>query len=119
MNNGLTGERFTCYTIQFVLYANPTGGAAAPAAARWRPSSADNWFKSGDYVNLPPGHFTVEFKNVSGWTKPASRIYPVLNNVTYSARYTHGQRNVTADRERNREAAAPSKFFDLLFWHKF
>jgi len=55
---------------------------AINAGARWR-ISGEAWQKSGVSLNaLKPGQYTVEFKDVAGWSKPQNYIITVNENET-------------------------------------
>ena len=55
---------------------------AVNAGARWR-IAGGAWQKSGVSLNaLKPGTYTIEFKEVAGWVKPANRTITVNNNET-------------------------------------
>jgi hypothetical protein len=52
--------------------------------------SPANWFNSGDIVsNLPPGSYTVQFKEVSGRLTPPPQTVQVGPNATYSVGATY------------------------------
>jgi hypothetical protein len=54
---------------------------ARAAGGQWRiPGLA--WRSSGDSLRLPVGQYTIEFKDVPGWTKPASVEAAVTLNAT-------------------------------------
>lgn len=56
---------------------------ARAAGAQWRRTGTSVWYNSGaTESNLPAGSYTVEFKPLEGWIKPANL------NVTITARQT-------------------------------
>ncbi|MBX3733144.1 MAG: cadherin domain-containing protein [Verrucomicrobiae bacterium] len=57
---------------------------AITAGARWRIADG-TWQKSGVSLNaLQPGQYTIEFKDVAGWTKPGNQTVTVTENQTYT-----------------------------------
>lgn len=50
-----------------------TPGRARTDGARWSFDGGAAWRGSGEAVDLAPGSYTVIFKAVGGWTKPANR----------------------------------------------
>ncbi|MCP4107899.1 MAG: hypothetical protein GY749_20535 [Desulfobacteraceae bacterium] len=61
---------------------------AISADAQW--SVNGTWYSSGVEAELIPGSYTIEFKAVSGWTKPGNLTATVTANqtVTKTAAYT-------------------------------
>ncbi len=63
---------------------------ARAAGAQWRRTGTSIWRNSGATENdLPTGSHTVEFKDVSGWTKPANISVTIIQNQTASATGTY------------------------------
>jgi|GEM_PF-4844731 len=57
---------------------------AVEAGARWRIAGGE-WQKSGVSLSaLRAGQYTIEFKDVTGWTKPNDQTITVTENQTYS-----------------------------------
>ncbi|NQE06042.1 Cell surface glycoprotein [ANME-1 cluster archaeon GoMg1] len=59
---------------------------------RWKLTSGPDtsWHSSGDTVsNIPVGSYTIQFKDVSGWTKPSDKEATITEGSNYkSGRYT-------------------------------
>ena len=52
--------------------------ASVEAGALWRIAGSDAWNPGGMCLgNLQPGSYTIEFKNISGWQVPTSRVVNV------------------------------------------
>ncbi len=68
------------------------------AGAQWRRVGTTTWRDSGaTESSVPTGAQTVEFKDVSGWTKPANVSVTVVDGQTasFTGRYTQGQQTGT------------------------
>jgi len=62
---------------------------AIDAGARWR-IVGGAWQKSGVSLNcLTPGQHTIEFKDVSGWTKPSNQTVPINDGQTTTGNGTY------------------------------
>lgn len=65
---------------------------ARDAGAKWRLTSGPftQWNNSGDVVaNLPPGSYTLEFSNLTGWITPDSQVIEVVDGALISAGATY------------------------------
>lgn len=51
---------------------------AVAAGAAWRRSGSSFWHNSGETEQLPAGPYTIEFKGLSGWSKPPNKDVVVL-----------------------------------------
>ena len=59
---------------------------AVTAGAQWRLAGSNIWFNSGETENdIPAGECRIEFKNLPGWTKPATQTLTVSANATTDA----------------------------------
>jgi len=57
--------------------------AAVAAGAQWRPTTTTAWLNSGDTVSgLAAGEWSVEFKDIAGWTPPGPRAVSVPTGGT-------------------------------------
>lgn len=54
---------------------------AIDAGAQWR-ANGGPWQESGDIENLLAGSHSVEFRDIAGWTKPASQNVAITQGVT-------------------------------------
>jgi len=72
-------------TLQVMI--SPEG--AVEAGARWRVAGGD-WHESGETESLAVGSYTVEFKDLVGWTKPEDQIVSILagETTTITGSYT-------------------------------
>jgi hypothetical protein len=77
-------------TVAAGTYLPPTGSlqvtlspqGAIDAGARWRVDGGD-WHSTGEMQDgLSLGYHTVEFNNVTGWTKPANRTVSIRSGQT-------------------------------------
>ncbi len=65
---------------------------AINAGAQWRRKGITTWRNSGSTESgIPVGSCTVEFKNVTGWNKPANQTVTIDNNKTTSISGTYTQ----------------------------
>ncbi len=65
------------------IRVNINPSAARDAGARWRRTGTSTWRTSGSSEHdLAPGTYTVEFNNVSGWTKPNNASVTVTSGNT-------------------------------------
>ena len=80
-------------------YIQQTGGIqitiepadARSAGAQWRRTGTSTWRNSGaTESNVPVGTHTIEFKEITGWTKPANRQVTVSAGQTATATATYG-----------------------------
>jgi hypothetical protein len=56
---------------------------AIDAGAKWRRVGTSKWRSSGTTESgIPPGQYTVEFKDVSGWTKPGNQTVTITSRQT-------------------------------------
>ena len=55
--------------------------AVLTAGAQWKVNGGE-WHNSGDSVTIPDGNSTIEFKEVVGWTRPASQTLFFNRNTT-------------------------------------
>jgi hypothetical protein len=69
---------YTQQTGTLSIKINPQG--AIDAGAKWRLVQTSTWLNSGDILpGLPYGNYTVEFKDISGWTKPP-KVNVIIEN---------------------------------------
>lgn len=54
---------------------------AIAAGAQWKVNGS-SWYNSGDSVTIPDGDSTIEFKELPGWTRPASQTLFFHRNTT-------------------------------------
>jgi len=67
---------------------SPSG--AVNAGARWRRVGTSTWRTNGaTEAGIPVGQYTVEFSDVSGWTKPANQAVTIINGQTTAATGTY------------------------------
>ncbi|TVQ96995.1 MAG: DUF1566 domain-containing protein, partial [Desulfovibrionales bacterium] len=65
---------------------------ARDAGAQWRLAGDDVWRASGSSVtNLPPGSRAIEFKDISGWTRPVNQDVTVIAGQTATVTGTYVQ----------------------------
>jgi len=63
--------------------------AATDAGARWR-IAGGAWQKSGASLNaLKQSQYTIEFKDVPGWTKPSKKTVTISNSLTTNVSGTY------------------------------
>ena len=90
VSNGQTTNTSGTYTLQtgsLRVTISPTG--AINAGAQWRVDGGA-WHVSGDtQIGLPIGQHTVEFFDVTGWTKPANQTVTISNGQTMAATGTY------------------------------
>jgi hypothetical protein len=56
---------------------------AINAGAQWRRSGTSTWRNSGTTETaIPVGQYSVEFKDVSGWTNPGNLTVTISNGLT-------------------------------------
>ena len=93
VSSGLDIDATGLYLAQSGLLQVNIEPAEANGAARWRYAPGGPWLRGGEVEFLPLGNYTIEFTEVPGWTKPASRAI-VLNVpdelVTLQAEYSGG-----------------------------
>ncbi len=65
--------------------------AAVNAGAQWRRTGTTTWRNSG-YLesNIPVGSHTIEFKEVSGWTKPVNKSVNIQSGQTANVAGRYG-----------------------------
>jgi len=101
---GNSSNRYSIQTVYNGLeISQPTGSlrvtispqAAVNAGAQWRVKCGlgtwSSWYNSGyTKSGLPVGSYTVEYKDISGWTKPGNDTGTIYKNqtVTESGSYT-------------------------------
>jgi WD40 repeat protein len=56
--------------IEGQLKVNIQPQGAIDAGAQWKLTSESIWHVSGTIINLEPGNYEIEFKNINGWNKP-------------------------------------------------
>ena len=58
--------------------------------ARWKLTTETSWHSSGDTItNIPVGSCTIQFKDISGWTKPSDKTVTINEDFNYrSGTYT-------------------------------
>ena len=65
---------------------------AMDEGAKWRRVGTTTWHNSQDTEsNIPPGDYTVEFKEITGWDKPANQEVTILNGQTEKITMTYIQ----------------------------
>ncbi|MGB9006329.1 MAG: hypothetical protein WCB96_11455 [Candidatus Aminicenantales bacterium] len=76
---GETTKTTATYTRQpGSLKVNLQPAAAVSAGAQWRPAGTTTWYDSGHTLSdIPAGSCAIEFKDVSGWRKPANKTVPI------------------------------------------
>lgn len=89
---GVPNIRLRCNsTATGSLTATLTPAEAVAAGAQWRRTGTSTWLNSGaTEADVPVGPCTVEFKDVSGWSKPADQEVTINlgQTATVSASYT-------------------------------
>jgi hypothetical protein len=84
---GIT-ETYTQQTGSLTVTISPQG--AIDAGAKWRRTGTSTWRDSGVAESgIPVGQYTVEFSDVSGWTKPANQPVTISNGQTATASGTY------------------------------
>jgi hypothetical protein len=64
--------------------------AAVADGAKWRRTGTDTWRDSGDTEsNIPAGTYSVEFKSIDGWIKPANISVTVSKNSTTQGQWVY------------------------------
>ena len=104
--NGGANSAGTVFRYKFEETRGDIGCAISPAAAlnagaRWRLSFQEGWRQSGKKAEgVPPGTYTVVFKTIEGWKKPAAQQVTVGagGEVQISGVYTRTE----ADKEYGR-----------------
>ncbi|MCF7837926.1 MAG: carboxypeptidase regulatory-like domain-containing protein, partial [Candidatus Marinimicrobia bacterium] len=73
--------------------------AARGAGAQWRLTSGPDtaWKTSGAMVTVPSGAYTLEYKSLSGWNRPASENLSIPANQTLSRTGSYAQAVGTLD----------------------
>ena len=57
--------------------------AAIDVGAQWRLIGTSSWHNSGDTeTGIAIGQYTIEFKYIAGWSKPANQAVTILNSQT-------------------------------------
>ncbi len=76
---GETTKTTATYTRQpGSLKVNLQPAAAVSAGAQWRPAGTTTWYDSGYTLSgIPAGSCAIEFKDVSGWRKPANKTVTI------------------------------------------
>jgi len=70
---------------------------AVNAGGRWRRTDTSTWRSSGSTeTDIPLGSYTVEFKDISGWTRPSDQFVTIDANQTAPVSGTYSQQNTTA-----------------------
>jgi len=87
MNGAYTSAQNQGYLIVAISPAE-----AVTAGAKWRVDGG-SWMTNGTKANLSAGQHTVDFSDVSGWTKPASQTVAIVAGQTLSVNgvYTSAQ----------------------------
>jgi hypothetical protein len=63
---------------------------AIDAGAKWRIVGTSTWFDGGDTeAGIPVGQYSVEFSDVTGWTKPGNQTVTISNGQTTTATSTY------------------------------
>ncbi|MCP4346698.1 MAG: choice-of-anchor D domain-containing protein [Desulfobacterales bacterium] len=91
---------------------------AVTAGAQW--SVNDTWYNSNETAELPEGTYTIEFKNLTGYTTPESQTVTVTNGqtLTITGTYTYtpvnqqGYLQVTINPQEAADAGAKWKVND-------
>ncbi len=84
---GETTKTTATYTRQpGSLKVNLQPAAAVSAGAQWRPAGTTTWYDSGYTLSgIPAGSCALEFKDVSGWRKPANKTVTIQAGGTTTA----------------------------------
>ena len=77
------------YTKYGTLKVTLAPAAAITAGAQWRRVGMTTWLNSAATESLPPGAYTVEFKDATGFTKPADLPVTITAAVTTSKTATY------------------------------
>ena len=87
-----TSGTYTPVTQTGSLRVTITPQGAIDAGAQWRRVGTSTWWNSGDTESgIPVGSYTVEFKQVSGWTAPSNQVVTVSVGQTTDASGTYTQ----------------------------
>jgi len=94
ISSGLTTYASGIYNTQqtgsLCVTISPQG--AIDAGAQWRRTGTATWRNSGQTESsIPAGQYTVEFKDISGWTKPADQAVTINNGQTTNASGTYNR----------------------------
>ena len=65
------------------VFIQPQG--AVDVGAQWQIVGEGIWYNSGDVAEVALGQVEIEFKTLSGWTKPANQTIDVTVNQLYTA----------------------------------
>lgn len=85
----LTSGTYVRQTGTLKVTLTPAG--AVKAGAQWRRVGTATWLGSGtSEVNIPTGSVQVEFKNITGWKRPADAVVTVNYNQTAQAARQYG-----------------------------
>jgi hypothetical protein len=80
----------TQQTGSLTVTINPQG--AINAGAKWRRAGTDTWQNSGaTETGIPVSQYTVEFSDVTAWTKPGNQAVTISNGQTTTATGTYTQ----------------------------
>jgi len=73
---------FSIITIigQLNVVINPQ--EAIDSGAQWKLTNEDTWHKSGETVSYSPDDYTLEFKPISGWSKPSDKSIKIKEGKT-------------------------------------
>ena len=78
------------YTEPGSLQVTISPSCAVDAGAKWRRTGTTPWLNSGATESgIPVGQQTVEFSDVTGWTKPGNLVVTINNGQTTSATGTY------------------------------
>ena len=90
ISDGQTATATGAYTLQVgSLQVTITHQGAIDAGAKWRRTGTATWQDSGFLeTGIPAGQYTVEFNDVSGWTKPANQPVTIGSTATATGAYT-------------------------------
>jgi subtilisin family serine protease len=83
----LTGYKLisATYTQTGSLQVETTPQAASDAGARWRRVGTSTWLESGyTETAVPVGSVTIEYKDLTGWNKPANETVDIAFHETTS-----------------------------------
>jgi len=96
---------------------------ARTAGAQWRRTGTATWRNSGSTESsIPTGSYEVEFKDITGWTKPSNRSVTINpNQTTYAdGTYTqvpqYGSLRVTIEPASARTAGAQWRRTETAIW---
>lgn len=108
-SDSVTTEVIPVKRGSLIVTIEPAGAVAA--GAQWRRTGSTIWLNSGSTeTNIPAGSYTVEFKEVTGFVKPASIAVTILPDqiVNAAAAYSEAVPETDPpDSKKEPEAGAP------------